>query len=609
MITEETFSQSVHAALAAGSADSDADPSETVRPSTAADGATAVGTGLSDTGEELGRGGMGVVRAAIQRSLGRPVAVKAPGMEDPPPHIVRGLLHEASVAALLDHPNVLPVHDVIIDARGRPQIVMKRVEGQPWSAIARKPSDILSIYGSADPLAWNLGVFLQVCNAVAFAHDRGILHRDLKLDNVMIGRFGEVFVLDWGVALALDDRYGDRLPRAADERRVAGTPRYMAPEMATGDGPRQGPWTDVYLLGGVLHHVLTGRPPHRGEELREVLVGIPNFQCDLPGVPTALAAVVAKALAYRPEDRYATVAELQREIRTFLGNRGAVRLAREARIRFEALEARLADAPPNEVYAAFGPIRFGYEQALAEWPDFADAAAGLATAKIRLARWELARGEPGAAAALLEGLAAPDGLGAEVAAAIDARRAREAALEALRRDEDPTLGRRTRAFVLALAGGVWVVQPLVLGLLDVTPSWTKLFVSSAWIFVLCAGLAIWARDSLSKTWMNRMSAATMLLVAPVQAAGDVGVQALGLAPEQALALRPFGWAALAAGYAVAVDARLLLVALGYAAAGWVCTAWPAATMYALSASNLGLVVGVYLLWGHAQLRADREERG
>ena len=186
MHTEDTFSQSVDAALAGA----EGDPSDTVRPEAAPTSPQIRATGLSDTGEELGRGGMGVVRAAIQRSLGRQVAVKAPMAEDPPAHVVRALLQEAFVTGILDHPNVLPIHDVVFDARGRPQIVMKRVEGQPWAALARKPAEILASFGAADPLEWNLGVFLQVCNAVAYAHDRGILHRDLKLDNVMIGRFG-----------------------------------------------------------------------------------------------------------------------------------------------------------------------------------------------------------------------------------------------------------------------------------------------------------------------------------------------------------------------------------------------------------------------------------
>ena len=417
-----------------------------------------------------------------------------------------------------------------------------------------------------------------------------------------------MLLLDWGVAVALDDRYGDRLPIAATERRVAGTPRYMAPEMATGQGDAQGPWTDVYLLGGVLHHVLSGRPPHRGTELRDVLLGIPGFRCDLPGAPTALASIVAKALAYAPAERFPDVTTFQREVRAFLGHRGAVRLAREASGRLDRLRGRLSEpAVPEEIYADFGPVRFGFEQALAEWPTYGDAIAGLRDAKEALARWELARGEPGAAAALIEADAPPE-LRAAITAAIAERQARDAALAAIRHDADPTVGRRTRAFVLAVLGGLWVIVPLVGGAFDVDPTWARMHLSTAVIFGGIVGLAVWARDSLSKTRVNRISVATLLLVAPLQLAGDLAYGLAGLGPGDAMALRAVGWAGLAAMYAVTVERTFALAAVGYIAAACVCLRWPALLPWVFGSANAVLFLAVFLAWGRDQLREELAPR-
>jgi eukaryotic-like serine/threonine-protein kinase len=120
-----------------------------------------------------------------------------------------------------------------------------------------------------DVLGYRLGVLLEVCDAVALAYTREVWHRDLKPDNVMLGRFGEVCVLDSGIAVTLSD--DPHLSRVADRRGSCGTPASMAPEMASGEGQKLSERTDVYLLGALLHHLLAGHPPHRGATLIEVL--------------------------------------------------------------------------------------------------------------------------------------------------------------------------------------------------------------------------------------------------------------------------------------------------------------------------------------------------
>ncbi len=208
----------------------------------------------------LGEGGMGRVLAAEQVALGREVAVKVV-RDGGRAADVDALLREALIAARLEHPNVVPVHLLGRGEDGAPIFVMRRIEGVPWSDVLRDAAAAPGMFADArDPLEMHLRVLLEVCGAVQFAHARGILHRDLKPENVMLGAFGEVYVVDWGIALNLAD--DPRLPRIADARGVVGTPAYMAPEMALGDAAALSPRTDVYLLGAVLHRVLTGAPPH-----------------------------------------------------------------------------------------------------------------------------------------------------------------------------------------------------------------------------------------------------------------------------------------------------------------------------------------------------------
>ncbi|HEX5723908.1 MAG TPA: serine/threonine-protein kinase [Longimicrobiaceae bacterium] len=241
--------------------------------------------------EEVGRGGMGVVYRARDRELGRDVALKAlPAPADPA--LVERLQREARILARLDHPGVVPVHDAGALPDGRPFYVMKLVRGERLDAWAR---------GRA--LAERLRTFLRVCEPVAFAHARGVVHRDLKPQNVMVGAFGEVLVMDWGVArlraVAEDD------PGVATSSTihagetahgtVLGTPGFMAPEQARGEVHRVDERTDVFALGAILRGLMAGEPHGR-----------------------ALAAVAAKAAAPEPEARYAAVADLAADVQRWL---------------------------------------------------------------------------------------------------------------------------------------------------------------------------------------------------------------------------------------------------------------------------------------------------
>ena len=216
------------------------------------------------TGDVLGEGGMGVVRSAEQVALGRIVAVKTlkPGRRDPASAL--DLLREAWVTGAIEHPNVVPVHYLDVEADGSPLLVLKRIEGVEWSALLGDAAEVERRFGATDLLAWNLGILMQVLNAVRFAHHRGVIHRDLKPANVMIGDFGEVYLLDWGIAVSLRDDGTGRFLLASKATEIAGTPCYMAPEMLGREsGPPLSERTDVYLAGlGALRARQRQPPPH-----------------------------------------------------------------------------------------------------------------------------------------------------------------------------------------------------------------------------------------------------------------------------------------------------------------------------------------------------------
>lgn len=334
----------------------------------------------------LGRGGMGIVHLATQRALGRDVAVKtitgsSLSAED-------ALLQEARVMGMVEHPNVVPVHLIGEDGEGKPVVVMKRIEGRTWDAVLG--DDELE-----DPLGYHLDILIDVCRALELAHDRGILHRDLKPANVMVGAFGEVYVLDWGLAVSLPGFDLPGIPRSADANHVVGTPHYIAPEMTVGQGEMLSAQTDIYLLGAVLHEVLTGRPPHSGknlfEHLRSSYEGKPlEFDDD---TPDELAAICRRAMARAPEERYPSMASFRGAIEEFVSHRSSHAVTAEATENLERLEALLASETVDEieVYRVFGAARFGFEHAVSIWSENGRATDGLQETLETMIRHEIDR--------------------------------------------------------------------------------------------------------------------------------------------------------------------------------------------------------------------------
>ncbi len=266
------------------------------------------------TVSELGRGGMGVVHKVIDRRLERQAALKVlgeQGRDDPRTH--RLFEREVRITARLNHPAIPPVYEAGTDAEGQPYLLMRLIEGRTLADAIRAHHE----GGGAAPTRSDLlEVLLKVSDALAYAHSEGVIHRDLKPANVMVGRFGDVLVMDWG--LALDPDVPDETEGA-----TVGTPGYMSPEQAGGDAVDAR--TDVFALGAMLVEVLTDRPPIEGTTAINKLKATLEGQVVLPrqrrgDAPRELHSLAAAALAAEPARRMETAAAFAANLRAFLSD-------------------------------------------------------------------------------------------------------------------------------------------------------------------------------------------------------------------------------------------------------------------------------------------------
>jgi serine/threonine-protein kinase len=284
------------------------------------------------------KGGIGQVWLARDEDIGRDVALKElrPDRGDSPSAAAR-FLEEAKVTGQLEHPGIVPVYELVQPREGQPCYAMRFVGGRTL-ADAIKDYHRRRQAGEVGPLDLRqlLSAFVGVCNAVAYAHSRGVLHRDLKPHNVALGDFGEVLVLDWGLAKVVGkpEEPTSLLPVSVGQEdsreetrqgQVLGTPAYMAPEQAEGRVDLMDPRSDVYGLGAVLYEVLAGEPPFGGSDTPEVLKRVVQEPPVPPrqrvaATPLALQAVCLKALAKEREGRYASARELAREVEHFLAD-------------------------------------------------------------------------------------------------------------------------------------------------------------------------------------------------------------------------------------------------------------------------------------------------
>ena len=287
--------------------------------------------------EKLGEGGMGIVFVAEQKSLKRLVAVKkikSGTSDEKEMHFIA----EGMVTGELDHPNIVPIHIIGKDKEGRCFYAMKLINGLPWSNLLHPKLESnnnkrleLEMQAENMTIRDHLGILQKVCDGIAYAHSKNIVHRDLKPENVMVGEFGEVLVMDWGLALNIDE--SENLSRKGikreDAMNIAGTLAYMAPEQVLGDGRLIDERTDIFLLGAILYEMLTGTQPHSMPHgWQAALIKIKNADYPLPGekakgkeIPTELKAICLKAMSKDRADRYQNAEELSKDISFYLEGR------------------------------------------------------------------------------------------------------------------------------------------------------------------------------------------------------------------------------------------------------------------------------------------------
>ncbi len=562
-----------------------------------------------ELGSVLGEGGMGVVRSATQLSLGRDVAVKTLREDHRHPLGVGKLLREALITGSLEHPNIVPVYDLGLDAAGAPMLVLKRISGVALRALLADPELVRKRFGPGEVLEWHLRTLMQVCSAVHFAHRRGIVHRDIKPENIMVGEFGEVYVLDWGIAVALTDDGTRRFPLAADATDIAGTPLYMAPEMFGGDTPDER--TDVYLLGATLYEIVSGTPPHKGDSLVEIMCSLADPPPLPEGVPGELAAVWLRAMAHAPADRFASAEELRLAIQSFLDHRASTRLAAGASASLAELVRLVASAESvgvgvgvgvdverrQTIYNLFGECTFGFRQAVEEWPENDVARVGLRDATRHMLRYEIAQSDPRAARLLLARLEPPDAdLAAEVRA-LEGRAQRSAervkVLERLGDEMDPNAGRRGRAALLVALGLLWIIVPLAVGrLYPANPDYASMLPIPAALLLVVVGAAFVVRRSMGRTVMNRAIVGALALAFFAQLGVHLGSALAKVPPDESQRMIPFIWFLIAATMAIALIPRLALAAVAYLLAYLAMSQWFAYRYEVMATANAVLFVTV-----------------
>ena len=353
--------------------------------------------------EKLAEGGMGVVYVARQRSLNRELAIKTlksganafsgtVGKSKSSKAVSRAdrqkremFLSEALVTANLVHPNIIPIHELAETGEGTPYYVMKRVHGIPWN---KRITDM--------KLTENLDVLHKVCDAIAYAHHHGVINRDLKPENIMLGEFGEVLVLDWGLAVPA--------PHAAEQNFRspvasfgAGTPAYMSPELWSGPPEAIGECSDIYLLGAILYEIVTGLPPHEfprtekkgaRSDIWKMIDDVLRQNVIRPTTESGeLLEIAMKAMRTNPDERFGSVLEFQFAVRNYQRHEESRRLSARATELVDSQANTERDYHTCQTAAAL------YEESLRTWPQNGLARNGLRTTRLLYANLAASKGD------------------------------------------------------------------------------------------------------------------------------------------------------------------------------------------------------------------------
>lgn len=468
---------------------------------------------------KLAEGGMGQIYVADQVSLRREVVVKMALPGENAEETSARLLQESWLTGLLEHPNIVPVYQLGKDRAGQPMLVMKRIEGVPWIDILNGNAPPPNEDDDADvSINWHIRTLMQVCNAIHFAHSKGIIHRDLKPENVMVGGFGEVYVLDWGIAVSLNEEDRGRMPLARETDGIAGTPAYMAPEMARGHNHQLGVASDIYLLGAILHEIITGDPPHARPTMMESLFSIyrsePQDYDD--SVPQLLANVCHTAMNADPAERYQNVHDFRAALQNYLKHQESLNLSTRAKQTLHTFRARLSSGVLNEdeeqeLYNQFGRCQFGLQHALEIWDGNEEARDALQELLELMFRYEMEQENPRAAARWLAEF--PYSRSdfkqelQELQAKLNKQKKHVQTLERMAFETDLSVGATPRRLVVSALGIIWGVLPLLLhfgkSMKWHTPNHTDFLTMNLLFGGILMLAAIFGRKSLLRNEANR----------------------------------------------------------------------------------------------------------
>ena len=283
--------------------------------------------------EQVAEGGMGIIFRVEDQDLERSTAIKLmyPNDTKPREHVTQ-FIQEARITSQLQHPNIIPVYDVgVLPGKDidLPFYTMKLIDGQSLNDVLDKIKEGHQESIRDFPLPRLLEIFRKICDAVAFAHSRNIIHRDIKPDNIMVGEYGEVLLLDWGLARYCEQEHvggpsyknthdhDAPKPTTATDGRVKGSPSYLSPEQAFGASSEINKQTDIFLLGATLFHILTLAPPYQGEDYRECIRKAMKGDFPHPhqtsygkNAPNTIIEIMYKAMEIKKEFRYQTIQEL-----------------------------------------------------------------------------------------------------------------------------------------------------------------------------------------------------------------------------------------------------------------------------------------------------------
>ena len=546
-----------------------------------------------EIGEVIGEGGMGVVHVGQQHSVGRQVAIKTIKS----PQIPTGpLLEEAFITGQLEHPNIVPIHDISVDDEGRPLVVLKRIEGMPWSKLVSEPHLIAERYGVWNALDWHIGILVQVCQALRFAHSRGIIHRDVKPANVMIGAFDEVYLLDWGLAISTSDD-DPRVPTITTSHGIAGTPAYMAPEQFDEDPAGVGPHTDIYLVGATLYEAAVGKPPQRGDTMREIKDEIAARDgIAMPeGTPAEIVTIVNRAMAVEPGDRYADIQELRNDLEDFVTHRGSQDLVELADERVAIMDAAHERKDEEAAERAFVEAAFGYRTALDTWSGNHQARTKLGELVDRRVGQLLSLKAPRAARRALALIDAPDpDLIDRVDAEIAHEEADRARFDKFIRDDDRRVGLGVRRVLVLLLGTAWIEWWSVVGWSppdDLAP----LLVGTLVYWLLAVGLVLRVRREMLEVRLNRFIAWIVFSILTAQLLWLGTGMLQGRSVTETLTTMMLMWALGLACAGVTVDLRILPTAIGYTLGFFVCTFDPSHLRWVLAAGAVLIVVNTLVV--------------